>query len=180
MARIALVIRVDKGIVRTMRKIVLAVDPSPVSLDALRWATKQLCNKDDELHLISVLDSGGVATDLVGESAPDSNPDCKPDPMALLRTQDLLRSCKDEAEAAGMHNVKMTTLVSCVGGSADMGRHITEFAAGEHADMLVLGSRGMGAWRRLMGSLVGLGSVSDFVTKHATTNVVVHKRAGQQ
>ncbi len=67
-----------------------------------------------------MLDSGGVATDLVGESAPDSNPDCKPDPMALLRTQDLLRSCKDEAEAAGMHNVKMTTLVSCVGGSADM------------------------------------------------------------
>lgn len=26
------------------------MDPSPVSLDALKWATKSLCNKDDEVR----------------------------------------------------------------------------------------------------------------------------------
>jgi hypothetical protein len=72
------------------RKVVIAVDPSPVSLDALRWASKSLCNKDDELHLISVLESG-LANDVVGESAADSSPDCKPDPIALQKTQDLLQ-----------------------------------------------------------------------------------------
>ncbi|KAI7845225.1 hypothetical protein COHA_001269 [Chlorella ohadii] len=156
------------------RKVVVAVDPSPVSLDALKWASKNLCNKDDELHLISVLESG-LANDVVGESAADSSPDCKPDPIALQKTQDLLQRCKGEAQGAGIKNVKMTTLVSCAGGSADMGRHITDFADGEKADMLVLGSRGMGGVKRTLYGLVGLGSVSDYVTKNSQTNVVVHK-----
>lgn len=72
-----------------------------------------------QLHLISVLESG-LPNDVVGESAADTSPDCKPDPAALLRTQDLLKRCKGEAQGAGIANVKMTTLVSCVGGSADM------------------------------------------------------------
>lgn len=136
------------------------------SWDALKWASKSLCNKDDEvrlagaglspsapdgsrrgklraarslartarrpprrarpppcpqLHLVSVLESG-LANDVVGESAADSSPDCKPDPVALQRTQDLLQKCKGEAQGGGIKNVKMTTLVSCVGGSADMVR----------------------------------------------------------
>ncbi len=129
-----------------------------------------------QLHLISVLESG-LANDVVGESAADSSPDCKPDPIALQKTQDLLQvrcslgfvianscskqqspllplpaahccaswsclksgpcsapgpssapapghlrvqRCKGEAQGAGIKNVKMTTLVSCAGGSADM------------------------------------------------------------
>jgi hypothetical protein len=96
--------------------------PPPCSLDALKWATKSLCNKDDELHLISVLESG-LPNDVVGESGgADISNDCKPDPVALMRTQDLLKQCKGEAQVAGINNVKLTTLVSCVGGSADMVR----------------------------------------------------------
>lgn len=74
-----------------------------------------------QLHLISVLESG-LANDVVGESAADSSPDCKPDPAALMKTQDMLQSCKQSAVGAGIKNVKMTTLVSCVGGSTDMVR----------------------------------------------------------
>ena len=41
--------------------------------------------------------------------------------------------------------------------------------------MLVLGSRGLGSWRRAALGLFGLGSVSDWVVKNARINVVVHK-----
>lgn len=39
-----------------------------------------------QLHLVSVLESG-LPNDVVGESAADSSPDCKPDPVALQKTQ---------------------------------------------------------------------------------------------
>lgn len=156
------------------RKVVLAVDSSPVSLDAVKWTTKSLCAKDDELHLISVLESG-KSNEVPGESAPDDAGECKPDPTALLRTQDLLKQCKEDAAGAGIKNVRLTTLVSCVGGSTNMARHIVDYSDSEGADMLVLGSRGMGGFKRAFYGMVGLGSVSDYVTKNAKCNVVVHK-----
>lgn len=76
----------------------------PRSLDALRWATKSLVGREDELHLVSVLESG-LAHEVVGESAAEGSPDCKPDPAALLRTQDLLQQCKGEAVGAGERGV---------------------------------------------------------------------------
>lgn len=163
------------------------------SLDALKWATKSLCNKDDEvcgcavqwagppgkpasadgkarhfiepsrslltllpaptppsshpqLHLISVLEAGGsLPNEVPGESAADSAPDCKPDPMALAKTQDLLQKCKGEATGAGIKNVKMTTLVSCVGGSADMVRGVG--GRGVAVNWL---ARWVGGWRWLL------------------------------
>lgn len=42
-----------------------------------------------------------------------------------------MQHCKGTVKDAGIRNVKMTTLVSCVGGSADMGRHIVEYADSE-------------------------------------------------
>ena len=82
-----------------------------------------------QLHLVSVLESpsaveiGGEA----GEVALDTS--CKPDPVALLKTQDLLQQCKSQAQAAGVANVRLTTLVSCVGGSADTVRSAVLCAA---------------------------------------------------
>jgi hypothetical protein len=178
-----------------------------------------------QLHLVSVLEPG-LPNDVVGESTADSSLECKPNPEALARTQELLRRCRGEAEGAGLRSIKATTLVSCTGGSADMvgavagpcagstrcwgswllaasamglpcaraprasgahgvapapllpqGRKISAFSEAEGADLLVLGSRGMGGVKRAFMGLVGLGSVSDYVTRHACTNVVVHKMA---
>ena len=47
-----------------------------------------------------------------------------------------------------LKNVKLTTLVSCVGGANDIGRHISDYAEQNDADMLVMGSRGLGTARR--------------------------------
>lgn len=151
--------------------------PRPRSLDALKWATKSLCNKDDEvrrggrrcegeaaalgrgwmlgrrphpgarrclagtprapharactgssahtdplppppppspapppqLHLISVLEAGGsLPNEVPGETASDAGAggDCRPDPVALQKTQDLLQRCKGTAAEQGIKNVK--------------------------------------------------------------------------
>ena len=43
-------------------------------------------------------------------------------------------------------------------------------------DLVVLGARGMGSWKRAMMSFVGLGSVSDYVVAHVAAPVVVVKQ----
>lgn len=48
-----------------------------------------------------------------------------------------------------------------------MGRTISDYAAAQAADAVVVGSRGLGAFRRRFLGMVGLGSVSDYVAHHA-------------
>jgi len=48
-----------------------------------------------------------------------------------------------------------------------VGRTISEYAGEAKADAVVIGSRGLGAFRRRLLGLVGLGSVSDYVAHHA-------------
>lgn len=43
----------------------------------------------------------GLANDVVGESAADSSLDCKPDPIALQKTQDLLQARRGVAGRRG-------------------------------------------------------------------------------
>lgn len=76
--------------------------------------------------------------------------------------------------------MRLTTLVSCVGGSHDLGRHLVDYAGDQKADMIIMGSRGLGSFKRTMLSLFGLGSVSDFVIRNAPMDVLVHKMAPQK
>lgn len=59
-------------------------------------------------------------------------------------------------------DVKLATLVTCVGGAADTGRHIVDYSRRQDADVVLMGSRGMGSLRRAMLGLLGLGSVSSY------------------
>jgi hypothetical protein len=97
-----------------------------------------------------------------------------------LQDHSLQRAHKSACQRAPqIKNVKLTTLVSCVGGAHDIGRHINDYAQQNKVDMLVMGSRGLGGLRRTLLGAVGLGSISDYVVKHAPCNVVVHKMAPQ-
>lgn len=101
--------------------------------------------------------------------------ECKPHPLQLERVCTFLKSCREDLRAAGVENVKLTTLVSCIGGSTDAGRHICDFAAQNMADMVVLGSRGHSLQRSML-RLMSVGSVSEFVMRHASVpGVLVHK-----
>ena len=77
----------------------------------------------------------------------------------------------------GDAGVKASTVVSrSLGTASDHGREICEYAAEVDADILVLGSRGYGSFKRSIMGMFGLGSVSNFVLNHAPVpNVMVHR-----
>jgi hypothetical protein len=55
------------------------------------------------------------------------------------------------------------------GSVASMGKAIVDYVDSRRTTLLVMGSRGMGAWTSSLASFIGLGSVSDYVTHHART-----------
>lgn len=72
-------------------------------------------------------------------------------------------------------DVRATTIVSCVGGTVDIGRQIVDYTRDKDSDILMMGSRGLGSLKRAVLGFIGLGSVSSYVVKHADCNVLVHK-----
>lgn len=63
----------------------------------------------------------GKSNEVPGESAPDDAGECKPDPTALLRTQDLLKQCKEDAAGAGIKNVSLGKVWSGAGWQVNPG-----------------------------------------------------------
>ena len=61
------------------------------------------------------------------------------------------------------------------GGASDVGKSLQHYAEANKIDVLIVGSRGMGAVRRALFSLVGLGSVSDWCATNMTCPVIVVK-----
>lgn len=164
------------------KRVCVAIDSSPVSAEALKWASTAVIRPEDECHVVCVLEPalrGDFAISQESGMAYEGSDECKPDPLVLQRTQQMLLEKREELKNQGITNVKLTTLVSCVGGAHDIGRHINEYAQKEKADMLVMGSRGMSSMRRAMLGVFGLGSISEYVVKHSPCNVVVHKQQPQ-
>lgn len=159
------------------RTIVIAVDESPVSKEALEWSVNNLIHRNDDIRLLSVIDSNNRPSYGTPGGIPiEISPDSSPDPQQLERRRKLLLEYRSIAKKkAG--DVKTSTIVSSsLGTSSDHGREICEYAAENDADILVLGSRGYGSFRRSIMNVFGLGSVSNFVVNHATIpNVMIHK-----
>jgi nucleotide-binding universal stress UspA family protein len=157
------------------RAVVITLDPScpDSALSACRWAARTLCAGNSTAHLVTVLEPESIP--LVappGEQACLGIDDLEPptpSAAALKRAARILGSCRAELEAAGVKPAAttQTTLVSGVNGSAGVGDLLCGFAVGKGADALVTGSRGLGGVHRAALGLLGLGSVSDYVVRHA-------------
>ena len=59
--------------------------------------------------------------------------------------------------------------------SSDTARALAKYAQAEAADLVCVGSRGMGAFKSTMYSMVGLGSVSNYLVHHSDVPVLVCK-----
>jgi nucleotide-binding universal stress UspA family protein len=156
------------------RKILVAVDESPASRDCVNWTVDKLVGPKDEVHIVSVLDPGRINEVIAaGESAYPVDSDCKPNPLLLEQRCQLLKTYKEKFAPVDC-DVKLATLVTCTGSSTEVGRQISRYAKEQDADLVVMGSRGMGAAASTVMGIFGLGSCSEFVVRHSP-NVLVHR-----
>jgi len=143
------------------RKVVIAMDESHHSDDAFDFFMKNVHRKDDHVVLLyvpeyhSVIQSPMVMTDVsvVTNLLADEE----------KRIKGFLEQLGQRLKASGIGGK-----VKSVGGSP--GAVLVKVAEEEKANLICLGSRGMGTIRRTL-----LGSVSDYVMHHAHIPVLVCK-----
>jgi nucleotide-binding universal stress UspA family protein len=138
-----------------VRKIVVGVDGSAHSLDALRWAVAEAALRDAEVVAVHAWCLPHVSTVHEGLHLVAID-------FAPLReaARELLDAAIDEAAPDAA--VEITRVVSEGPAAA------TLLAAAEDADLLVVGSRGLGGFKGML-----LGSVSHQVAQRARCPVVV-------
>jgi nucleotide-binding universal stress UspA family protein len=157
------------------RKIILAIDDSDCSITAAKWACQTLVHPGDEIHLVGcqALISAGMGPALPVATAGS----------VAAFTATYQESFKQEAERvkALLQTVKNDVLknpdihlhsLPSAGGASGVGESIVSWAKHENADLIVLGSRGMGAVKSTLMSVIGLGSVSEYCLHHMDRGAV--------
>jgi nucleotide-binding universal stress UspA family protein len=155
---------VPHGSPRAIQRIAVGVDGSEPARRALEFVAALDLGLDVEVEIIAVAESVFVASSL------------------SLAARDAMRSLAAEVEAQQHARLRevLARATRALAGRArvsthtpvgDPARHLLERAAA--ADLLVVGSRGLGAVRRLL-----LGTVSEKVLQHAACPVLIVKEAG--
>lgn len=86
------------------RRVCVALDGSPMSRSALKWALSDILKPEDRLHLLTVIPAS-VAHDLVTGAGrhPSIIPsDCQPDERSLEGAKELLAASTQEAVRSGV------------------------------------------------------------------------------
>jgi len=175
-------------------KVALAVDSSPASRRAASWAAALglLSRPNTEVHLLTVAPTPPLP-------APPMRPTFTPGPllpsaaagMAAAGVEEYMRRVDEErAEHVKLLNdaaaevvrlapglepsrVRERVLEGDGAGGGSVGACLVSYCQREHVDHIVLGSRGLGAFRRALYAAVGLGSVSDYVLHHSPCPVSI-------
>lgn len=135
--------------------IVVGVDGSPPSIEALRWAIQQAASTRANLRAVT-------AWNFPNDPTPFGViPELPPAPDQLEQVRNKLDAVVAEV-GASRSDVQVRTEV--IRGHAPS----VLVAAARHADLLVVGSRGRGALAEVL-----LGSVSEYCVRHAACPVVV-------
>ncbi|MGA2932115.1 MAG: universal stress protein [Acidimicrobiales bacterium] len=133
------------------RRIVVGVDGSPPSERALDWAVAEAQRTGAALHLVSAWMF----------------------PMALgyaftTTVHEVRQSAQDVIDRAMAHVGEVAGDLTVTGETSEQAPASALIAAAKGADLLVVGSRGLGGFQGLL-----MGSVSQYCTRHATCSVVV-------
>lgn len=86
---------------------------------------------------------------------------------ALQAASKLLNKFVEVGVASGVPSANMKTITLVAPTATAIPKELVNFIDRTHPDVVILGSRGMGALRRSISGMVGLGSVSDYVVHHA-------------
>ena len=135
-------------------RIVAGIDGSPSSLDALAWAARQAALTGSRLVVVTSWDvptSAGWSVPVPDDFDPKADVQAGLD-AAVATVRALHPDLEIESEVVGGHPAPLLV------------------EASKGADLLVVGSRGHGAFVGML-----LGSVSEYCATHAHCPVVVHR-----
>ena len=142
----------------TKRVIVVGVDGSPSSLEALTWAAEQATMRGAILHVVRVWSMQLGGTSIAAAPMPEHVAELsRNDAEAMLRTS--------IEQTLGDHPNLEVRVTAAHGNVAKV---LMDTASKDHAEMLVVASRGNGGFKRLL-----LGSVSSQCAAHASCPVTV-------
>ena len=159
----------------TKKKILVAIDGSPASRSALAWT---LNNRQmlDTIHIVSAPEEPRYP--LLDEVAA----------VAMFQMQHhdqdvehSIQSCRELLDAAydqawregGVLKHHIVTRMLEGSGCGEISRAICAYSIREEVDLVVIGSRGMGAMKSLLMDAIGVGSVSQFLAHHLLCPMVV-------
>jgi nucleotide-binding universal stress UspA family protein len=160
--------RPEAGKIGLMAKIVVGVDGSETSKDALRWAIEEARLRDARVMALNAWQVPPVAPDfgpLPGAAVPYELVEMLP------RLEEAARRVVEDAvqEVAGGSDVE----VDAVAVEGPPARSLVD--AARDADLVVVGSRGHGGFKGLL-----LGSVSLHVAQHAPCPTVICRHREEQ
>ena len=141
-----------------MSGIVVGVDGSAHSMNALDWALDEAALRNTSVTVLAVAPAAASIWGITGQ--------LDPSPEA----QEKVRKAAEEfaKEAASRHGHQQATVKTVSGVPSD-----ELIKASENADLLVVGARGAGGFARLT-----IGSVGSQVTRHAHCPVVIVRGDG--
>mmetsp|Transcript_4040 Transcript_4040/g.11533 ORF Transcript_4040/g.11533 Transcript_4040/m.11533 type:complete len:269 (+) Transcript_4040:710-1516(+) len=163
------------------KRVMVCTDDSPHAKKALQWYLDCLVMPNDHLHLVSVallppalpLDEPAVVA-AVEEMAADEEAR-----GVVSDTASTVACAQQQALAHGVLRTRVATAVLAPEpGVSDVGQALCSYARDKNVGLAVVGSRGLGMWQRSVMGALGLGSVSDFLSRHLPCALLVVKDGG--
>ncbi|KMT19723.1 hypothetical protein BVRB_1g007780 [Beta vulgaris subsp. vulgaris] len=162
----------------TLRCVVVAVDGSDESMNALKWALDNVTLRSDDggsFIILHVQSPPSIAMGINPGSIPFGGPSLEVPAFAaaieahLKRVTDAIINHALEIATQKNPNVKTQIVVG------DPKEKICEVVDEMHADLLVMGNRAFGPIKRMF-----LGSVSKYCSNHASCPVVIVKNEPEE
>ncbi|XP_022295860.2 universal stress protein in QAH/OAS sulfhydrylase 3'region-like [Crassostrea virginica] len=145
------------------RTVVVAIDGSSHALKAFEWFCNSIKHDDDKVVMVHTVEVYGGVYSTQWLNVPYSGDSLRK--MIDKQHEEIKEQLQKFAEIMKRHHASgIVRSVQCV----DPGEGIIKAAEELGADMIVMGSRGMGTVRRTI-----LGSVSDYVLHHSHIPVIV-------
>jgi nucleotide-binding universal stress UspA family protein len=164
LARLEVAVVAAEALEKT-RRIVVGVDGSETSRHALRWAAQEALAHDSELNVVYAWEVHGLGAGI--GTAPGRRAAAAPEEQRGAAEQLVSDVVKEELGANPPTNIRPTI------GRGSAASVLLEASKG--ADLLVVGSRGLGGFAGLL-----LGSVSTKMANHAACPVVIVRPAAPE
>jgi nucleotide-binding universal stress UspA family protein len=148
-----------------VRRVVVGVDGSETSREALRWAADEALARGAELRVVHAWDVQSVGAGI--GLTPGRRTAAEPEGQRQVAEQLVSDLVKDELGDHGLTDIRPSI------GRGSAASVLLEAAKG--ADLLVVGSRGLGGFAGLL-----LGSVSTKMANHAPCPVVIVRPAAPE